>query len=228
MRNELLSGIKGAVPVVMGYIPIGLAFGVLAVQQGLSVWEIFCMSLFVYAGSAQFIAASMISSGATAASIITTTFLVNLRHLLMSASLSPYLKHISSFMQSLISFGITDETYAVGITEARTNTRSARYFLALHITSQVSWILSTVLGGVLGNMIPDPSRLGIDFALSAMFIGLLFMQMKDKKDVLVSICAGVISILIALNMNGSWNIIIATILAATMGVIIEQWTAKSS
>ncbi|MDN5323034.1 MAG: hypothetical protein PWQ67_1488 [Clostridia bacterium] len=226
MENDYIKGVKGATPVVLGYIPIGFAFGVLAVQQGLTIGAIFGMSLFVYAGSAQFIAAAMLSSGATIASIVMTTFLVNLRHLLMSASLSPYLKNISTHLQTLISFGITDETYAVGITQAKTQTCSAKYFIGLHATSQASWIVSTVLGGMLGNLIPDPTRWGIDFALSAMFIGLLLMQMKDKTDLLVAICAGGISLLLAMGLDGNWNIIIATLLAATIGVSVELWSKK--
>lgn len=228
MTNDYRKGVKGAVPIVLGYLPIGFAFGVLAIQQGLTVPDIFLMSLFVYAGSAQFIAAAMLATGADAASIIMTTFLVNLRHLLMSASLSPYLKHIPSPIQALLSYGLTDETYAVGITAVRQETLSARYFAGLHITSQAGWIISTVVGGMMGNLIPDPTRLGIDFALSAMFIGLLLMQIKDKKDILVAACAGGISLLLAMGFQGNWNIIIATVVAATIGVSVELWRKKSS
>lgn len=235
MQNEYIKGMKGAVPIMLGYLPIGFAFGVLATQQGLSIFDIFCMSLFVYAGSAQFIGAAMISSGATVASIIFTTFLVNLRHLLMSASYSPYLKHLKASTQALISYGITDETYAVGISHAEETAShgsevcSPKYFAGLHITSQSVWIISTVLGGFLGNLIPDPARWGIDFALSAMFIGLLLMQMKNRKDLLVSICAGGLSLLLAMGGIGSWNIIIATLVAATIGVSIELlWNKKLS
>ncbi|MGE4284220.1 MAG: AzlC family ABC transporter permease [Clostridia bacterium] len=226
MNNNFLKGIKNASPIVLGYLPIGFAFGVLAVQQGLTIFNIFCMSLFVYAGSAQFIAAAMLASGIGPANIIFTTFLVNLRHLLMSASLSPYLKHISSAVQSLISFGITDETYAITITQAKSEKTSAEYFAGVHITSQASWIISTVLGGILGSLIPDPTRWGIDFALSAMFIGLLLMQIKNHKELLVSVCAGGMSLAIAIGVRGNWNIIIATLLAATIGVIIEIWSQK--
>ncbi len=232
MKKDYIQGVKSALPIILGYIPIGFAFGVLAVQQGLSILEIGCMSILVYAGSAQFIGAAMIASGTTTASIVMTTFLVNLRHLLMSASYSPYLKHIASPIQALIAYGITDETYAVGIvhaeetTHANTKPVSANFFLGLHITSQASWVVSTVLGGVLGNLIPDPARWGIDFALSAMFIGLLLMQIKDKKDILVAVCAGGLSLLLATGTSGHWNIIIAALTAATIGVSIELWTKK--
>jgi len=228
MHKDLMRGIKGAVPVMLGYLPIGFAFGVLAVQQGLGVLDILFMSLFVYAGSAQFIAANLIASGAGAVSIVFTTFLVNLRHLLMSASLSPHVKKFSSPLLALISFGITDESYAVSITQVQKEEVSPWYFAGLHGASHSAWILSTVLGGLLGGLIPDPGRWGVDFALSAMFIGLLIMQLDDRKDLLVSLCSGLFSIIIALNFEGGWNIILASLLAATIGVGVEQWTKKSS
>lgn len=228
MHREYVKGIKDAVPIALGYLPIGFAFGILAVQQGMAVSEIFIMSLIVYAGSAQFIGAAMLASGAAPLSIVSTTLLVNLRHLLMSASLSPYLKHFSSKAQSLIAIGITDETFTVSSNHVRREMVSPKYFAGLHITSQSSWIASTVLGGLLGSLIPDPGRYGINFALSAMFIGLLVVMTKHKKDVLVALCAGGISLVLAMGMDGNWNVILAAILAATIGVVVERWTQKQS
>ena len=92
MKKDILRGLKTAFPIALGYLPLGMAFGILAAQQGLTALDVFFLSFLVYAGSAQFIASAMISSGAASAAIILTTFLVNLRHLLMSASLAPYLK----------------------------------------------------------------------------------------------------------------------------------------
>ena len=228
MKKDYMKGLKAATPIVMGYLPIGFAFGILAVQQGMTISQIFFMSLFVYAGSAQFIAAAMIASGSGIFSIITTTFLVNLRHLLMSASMSTHLKHITSPVLALISYGVTDETFAVSINQIKEEKTSSQYMFGLHITSQSGWVLSTVLGGIIGDAIPDPARWGVDFALNAMFIGLLLMQFKNKKDLLISLCAGVISILIALNVEGNWNIILAAVTAATIGVCLEQWSKKLS
>lgn len=227
MKKEVIKGIKTALPVVLGYIPIGLAFGILASQQGLTILDIFFMSLFVYAGSAQFIASAMIASEAAVVTIIFTTFLVNLRHLLMSASLSQHLKHLSSPIQALIGIGVTDETFAAGLTESSKGEASPYYYMGLHSTSHISWIVSTVLGGVLGNNIPNPEKWGLGFALSAMFIGLLFMQIKNKTDILVGLFAGVISLTLAIYFKDNFNIIIASVLAAAIGVCIEQWKLKS-
>jgi len=227
-QKEFIQSIKKASPIVLGYVPIGLAFGVMAVQQGLTILEIFLMSLLVYAGSAQFIAAGMMAAQASIGGIIATTFLVNLRHLLMSASLSPYLKGLSPLLQSVISFGITDETFAVGITEVKRESWGSSFFLGLHFTSHLSWIISTVLGGVLGNLIPNPDKLGLDYALPAMFIGLLLMQMNNLREVLVALFSGALSIGLLTLLDGNWNIILATIIGATVGVVMEGWKKKSS
>ncbi|MFS8500525.1 MAG: AzlC family ABC transporter permease [Caldicoprobacter sp.] len=226
--SNFVTGIKKSVPVVLGYIPIGMAFGILASQQGLSIFEIFMMSSMVYAGASQFIATAMIASGINAASVIFTVFLVNLRHMLMSASLSPYFRKVPSIIQALISFGLTDETYALDITHLKEHEPSAYFFMGLHTSCYATWVISTVMGGMLGNLIPDPTRWGMDYALSAMFIALLCIQIKDKRDVLVAICSAAFSLLITTMSGGSWNVIISTILAATIGVSADLWNKKLS
>lgn len=221
-------GVKASLPVVMGYIPIGLAFGVLAVQAGLGPWEVFLMSLLVYAGSSQFIAAGMIAGGASPGSIIITTFLVNSRHLLLSASLAPHLKGRPGKTLAAISFGITDETFAVAMAEVVKNSRPPAYFAGLNITSQFFWIASTVMGAVVGNLIPDPGRFGLNFALPAMFIGLLVIQIRGRLGLAIAVLAFAMSLLFKAMLPGNWNIILTAVLAATIGVILEKWLVKST
>ncbi len=228
IRSELKEGIKGALPVVFGYFPIGLAFGVLAVQSGMSTAEVFMMSLLVYAGSSQFIAAGLLAAHASVGTIILTTFLVNSRHMLMTASLVPFLKNISTRLLSLLGFWVTDETFAISISAVVKKQKSHWYFLGLFITSHLAWLSSTVLGAVLGNFIPDPRRFGLDFALPAMFIALLILQVRHKKAVAIIIVSAVLSLGFKLNMAGSWNIILATVISATIGVWAEKWIQKSS
>lgn len=228
LHADVKQGIKAALPVVFGYFPIGMAFGVLAVQSGLTTLEIFLMSLLVYAGSAQFIAAGMLAAQASIGAIILTTFLVNSRHLLMTASLAPYVKHIGARLLSVLGFWITDETFAVSISAVAKEQKSKWYFFGLLWTAHLAWISSTVLGSVAGNFIPNPEKFGLDFALPAMFIALLILQVQHKKLVAVGLVSAAISIAIKLNVPGSWNIILATILSATIGVVIGRWMEKSS
>ncbi|MGI6141548.1 MAG: AzlC family ABC transporter permease [Caldicoprobacterales bacterium] len=222
MKKDVIKGLKTALPIALGYLPLGMAFGILAAQQGLTALDVFFLSLLVYAGSAQFIASAMLASGAAAAAIILTTFLVNLRHLLMSASLAPFLKHISSPVLAWISMGITDETYAAGYPAASAGKASPAFYLGLNGLSHFSWIFSTVFGCLLRSRIPNPEKWGLDFALPAMFIALLFIQLKNKKDILVALAAGVLSAALAFVMRDNFNIIAATVAAAFIGVCIEK------
>ncbi|HQA59487.1 MAG: AzlC family ABC transporter permease [Tepidanaerobacteraceae bacterium] len=219
-KDELVFGIKRALPIVMGYIPVGFALGVMAADAGLSPLQMGLMSLFVYAGSAQFIAIDMLSSGVTAVPIIITTFLVNLRHFLFSASLAPYFRKIKQGFIPLISFFITDESFAVSITDAEQRPLSHFYYFGLYITAYSSWVVSTVIGATLGNLIPDTKALGFDFALPGMFLALLCMQMKNARFVLIALISGFLSIFFIYTIPGNWNVILATIIAAMIGVFL--------
>ncbi|KXG75233.1 Inner membrane protein YgaZ [Fervidicola ferrireducens] len=221
-KRDLVFGIKRAAPIVLGYVPVGFALGVLAANAGLTPLQAGMMSLLVYAGSAQFIAVSMLSAAASYPAIIATTFLVNLRHLLFSASLSPYFKEISRKLIPFISFFITDESFAVSITDLRERNLSYTYLLGLYVTSYLSWVLSTVMGAAFGNLIPDTKALGFDFALPGMFMALLCMQIKDMKAAFAAVLAGTLSVLFLYVLPGSWNVILASIITAMIGVLMEK------
>ncbi|BCV21372.1 AzlC family ABC transporter permease [Moorella sp. Hama-1] len=220
-------GIRAALPIVLGYLPLGFAYGVLAREAGLNLWETVLMSVLLYAGSGQFIVVSLLSSGVALAAIIFTVFLVNLRHLLFSASFVPHLRRFKPGLLALLAAEITDETFAVAISHYAEHEARLPYHFGLHLTAHSSWILASLLGGLAGNLIGDPSRFGFNFALPAMFIILLVMQLKDKKTLLVAGLAAAFSVAIAVAWPGNWNIILATILAATLGVILEPWTGRS-
>jgi len=226
-QKEIERGLKSAFPIVLGYLPLGFVYGVLAREAGLDLFTTVLMSVFVYAGSAQFIAISLLASGAAALSIIFTTFLVNLRHLLMSASLVPYLRRYHPSFLALLSAEITDETFAMAMAHYADHEPSLFYHFTLHLTSHLSWVLASFLGGLTGNLLGDPSRLGFNFALPAMFIILLILQLKNRKTLLVAGIAGALSVGIALLWPGNWNIILAACLAATIGVAVEPWIDRS-
>ena len=116
VQNPILPGVKAAWPICLGYIPIGLAFGVLAQKAGMTWFQISLMSSIVFAGSSQFIAVSMLASGSGALAVIMTTFFVNLRHLLMSSSLATLLHNEHRGKLSVFAYGVTDESFAINYT----------------------------------------------------------------------------------------------------------------
>ncbi|MBC7341367.1 MAG: AzlC family ABC transporter permease [Clostridia bacterium] len=244
--NPWFEGLALAVPVALGYMPLGFAYGVLARNAGLNLTETVAMSIFVYAGSAQYIAVGMIAAGIPPSSIISTVFLVNLRHVLFSASLAPYLRRCPSWFLGVIAGQITDETYAVAFNYYANHQASPKLHLALNIGAHLSWVLSSLVGGLVGSFWSDPSRYGFDFALASMFIALLLMQIRPPSSektkveaspsrnkslqlhlrVVVAVVAFLVSLGIAVAVGGNWNILGGTVVAATLGVILQRWFTK--
>lgn len=223
LNTNCWTGVKSALPIVLGYLPIGFAFGVLAAQAGIGVVPALCMSIFVFAGSAQLIAVGLIGSGAGWISIALTTFVVNLRHLLMSAALAPYLKHLSRWEVSWFGFQMTDETFAVHSSEFSRGRSSRAHIFSLNATAHLGWVGGTLLGVVLGSGVQSGSQWGLDFALPGMFIALLVLQVKGLRHVAVAAAAALFSVILAVSLTARWNVIIATLLAAALGVLMERW-----
>ncbi|MDI3477691.1 MAG: hypothetical protein PWQ59_1216 [Thermoanaerobacterium sp.] len=223
-----MSGIKSSLPIVMGYLPIGFAYGLLGVKSGFSVLQVFALSLFVYAGSAQFIAITLLSSGTNAITLIMTIFIVNLRHFLYSTSLSQYMKRIKRNHIPLLSFFITDETYAVAITDLQNSDNyDERYFYQLFFMSYAAWCTASFIGAISGTFIDGSANVGLDFALPAMYIALLLMQISGYKKIFVSIFSGLLSIGLIYVFPGNTNVIIASLIGAGMGVFLDRWKRNS-
>jgi len=223
--SSIRRGMKAATPVVMGYIPIAIAFGILASQVGLGIAEAAAMSVFVFAGSAQFIAVGMIGAGNSIGAIVVTTFLVNLRHLLMSAALSPHLRGLSHKELAWFGFQLTDETFALHSTRFREGVPDVLESFALNGTAQVSWVLGTIAGVLVGGVVSDVDGLGMDYTLPAMFIALVFIQVHNSTYFTVGVLGGAAAMVFQVTGMGVWSIIAATVLAATAGVVLEQWKA---
>ncbi len=214
-------GFLAAWPVCLGYTAVGLAFGVLARKAGMSSLEIGMMSLLVYAGSSQFIAASMIGSGVGLLPIVLTTFVVNLRHLLMSSALSVHLRGLTPGQTALFAYGVTDESFAVNSARFRDEKWSWQTALVVNHISNMAWVISTVAGSLLGNFVPA-GAFGIDYALTSMFLCLLVFQMRDSLQVLAAVLAGILAVVLSLLLPGNYHVIIASFVAATIALLIRR------
>ena len=214
-------GLSAGWPICLGYLPIGMAFGVLAQKAGLTPLQIGLMSIMVFAGSSQFIAVSMLSGGASVPAIITTTFVVNMRHVLMSSALAVYLRSAHQGLLALYAYGVTDESFAVNLPRFNAGTWSLSRALVVNHAANLTWFISTVAGGIGGRFIPA-GAFGIDYALIAMFICLLIYQIRKLIHLLTAVLAGLIAVVLALAMPGNTYIVIASIVAATAGVIIQR------
>jgi 4-azaleucine resistance transporter AzlC len=220
-KSAYSRGVAAAWPICLGYAPIGLAFGVLAQKAGLTPVEIGLMSVIVFAGSSQFIAVSMLSAGASAAAIVATAFVVNLRHFLMSSALAVYLKNSDRRKLTFFSYGVTDESFAVNLNRFRESDWDLNSALVTNYTANITWIITTVLGGFSGQFIPAHA-LGIDYALVAMFICLIVFQLRGALYIVTAAIAGILAVVLSILIPGNSYIVIASMSAAALGVLVKR------
>lgn len=220
-------GVRACLPVVMGYTALGITFGVVARPAGLSVAEVSLMSLILYAGSSQFVAAGMIVTGASATAIAATVLLVNIRHFLYSAALAPRLRRLPIWKSALVGAELTDETFTIAASRLGDDGRTVRasWLFGLNLTAQATWVTATTVGAIAGSTIPDPRVLGLDFALPAMFAALLVLQVAHRPrwrvPILVALLGASIAVGGTLVMPAGWAIVLAGVVAAGAGAALE-------
>ena len=227
--SRFSDGIRACVPTILGYIGIGFAMGVVGKGVHLSVLEILIMSVVVYAGSAQFIICGLLAIQAPISSIIITVFLVNLRHFLMSLSVAGAFREASLWKNIGIGTLLTDESYGVLTTALQNGQKpTVAWTNGLNLLAYLAWILATVLGALLGGFIPQPEIFGLDFALTAMFLGLFLFQVerplkKRPKPILLVLGSVIVSLYI-----GMWvttpevAVIAATLIGCLVGVVTHH------
>jgi 4-azaleucine resistance transporter AzlC len=222
-RNSFLVGVKDALPIFLGYLPLGLTLGITAKTIGFFFADMFAMSTVVFAGSSQFIGVDMIGKGVAFSTIIATTFFVNFRHFMLSGALAPYFQGEKTLKLIFVGAFITDESFAVCINNVKSDPvrYNTTYLLGVEITAYLSWLFSSCLGLTIGSFIPSYDSLGLDFALSAMFIGLIAAMVKSKTHLVVCLLSGIISLVLLTMGIKNFNVIIASILVSCAAVGVQ-------
>ena len=222
--RKFFTGLRKTFPFMVGLIPFGLAYGIMGAQAGLNLAEIMFMSVVVFAGSAQFMAVEMISQNIGIVFIAFSTLLINLRHILMGLSLSPYLSRLRARWLYILAFGMVDETYAVTIDyyqKGAGDSGNPYFMLGSSAAIYFSWLLTSFIGAILGSSIQDPLAWGLDFAMPATFLSILIPQIKSMRMLLVMLISGVSAVAFLLLIPGKWYIIMATLLAVAAGTTME-------
>jgi 4-azaleucine resistance transporter AzlC len=192
-------------------------WGGLARQAGLSLGEIAAMCLLVTAGASQFVAVPMIAGGASPLAVIATTYVVNMRHYLMAATLAPAFRGFPRRWLALIAHGVNDESFA--LTTARRNPPDPWFFIGSVVAMYGSFIAGALLGALLGGLVRDPGRYGLDFAFPAVFLALVAVQLRRRGDWGVATGAAVLALGIAWRIPGNWHIVIAGLCASGIGAL---------
>lgn len=226
-RSEFWGGVKAELPILLGVVPFGLIYGVLAIGAQIPVEVALFMSSIVFAGSSQFVGTQLIGAGSPVAIIVVTTFIVNLRHALYSASLAPYVKHLPRRWKWLLAYLLTDEAYAVTITNYHENTDPSHkhwFFLGAGLTLWSSWQLSTAIGVFLGARVPD--NWSLDFTLALTFIALVIPRLKDRPSLAAAISAGVIAV-VANGLPYKLGLMLAALIGVAVGLITESQARRT-
>ena len=221
ITSSVVKGVRQAFPIVLGYVPIGVAYGLLAQRAGLSLWSTLGLSLFVCAGASQFMAVSMLLRGVEAAVIIGTTFIVNFRHVLMSASLAPSLGSWKTWQRLLLGGTLTDESFVMHSLNFSRDDLDPISAVTLNSAAYIVWAATGVAGHSLGVMIANPEAWGLDFALPAMFVGLLVSACANKPAVAAAVVGGTVSVGLHLVNAGSWAAFFGALAGATAGVLYQ-------
>jgi 4-azaleucine resistance transporter AzlC len=221
-KKYFWDGVKAEIPLLVGVFPFGMIYGALAMNAGLSASASQMMSSIVFAGSAQFVTTQLVSETAPSFVIILTIAVVNLRHMLYSASLAPYLKHLSTKWKALLSYLLTDEAYAPSIIQYEKEgikPHSHWFLFGAGLALWTNWQISTVLGIFLGTRIPD--NLQLDFALPLTFIAMVVPVLKKMPMIAAAFSAG-ITALLAYNLPFKLGLILAALVGIIVGTLLEK------
>jgi len=217
---DIKEGVISASPLIFGFFPVAMAFGLISKTADVSFVDTCLFSLLVFAGASQFMAIDMLKTGMATGNIILATFLLNLRHLMMSASLSLRLKEIKKPWLVFIAFGITDETFS--LISLSNRKPSVSYLLSLHGVAYLSWASGTITGYLAGTVLPLTVQNSLGIGLYSMFMALLAPEIKKSLPVLfLSISSGILygAFSYFKILSSSWSLIAASILAAGIGAL---------
>ena len=199
-----------------------MTFGVVARQSGLQPLEIVAMSLLVFAGASQFAMLRLFSESAPTLIVIASVLFINLRHALMAASLRSQLQGLPFFGRLLAAFFLTDEAFAMATGHFRRGGRSLAYYFAFAISLYVLWNIATVGGILIGDAIGDPRRYGIDFAITATFLGIVVLAIRRRSDIVIAVVAALIAGGLALAGASTVAVITAGALAPLIAVFVRR------
>ena len=219
-------GLALGFPIFLGYMPVGMAFGILARTMGFSVFAAVVCSATALAGAGQFIALSFLAAGAGPVGVLIATTVVNLRYVLFASTLSTYLRDTPTTTHAILAYSLTDETFAINVADHRQGLATPASMAGVGVVAWTGWVLGTLIGAVGAGWIGDPSRFGVGFAMAAMFTALFLALAEDRRHVVTGVVAGAIVLglpllgAVGLRLEPSWYLVIAAMLAASIGAVV--------
>lgn len=227
-KKVFINAVKAIMPLCIGDFPFSFIVGALSITMGMSVWQSTTWSCIVIAGSAQMVALNMLKTGANLGIIILTTFIVNLRHILYSASVSSHVKTAPLWKKMFLSYALTDEVFAVTIKELGDNKANKYfYYFTVMLTFWFFWVLANFMGAVVGAAVPHIEKYGLDFAMIAAFISIVIPQIKSQACTVAAVVATMSGVLLVI-LPYSLGILIASLLGVIAGLCVDLAEEKKN
>lgn len=205
-------------PVAVSVFAYGMVYGLLARETDLTMLESVLSSGLIFAGSAQFVALDMWTHPLPVAALILTVFVVNLRHVLMSASLAPWMKGLPSRATLPLLFLLADESWAMTYGAVKRDKADVGFLLGSGLLIWITWVSATVTGRLLGSAIPDPQAFGLDFAFTAVFLSLLTGLWRGRGDIPPWLVATATALLVNHFVPGKWYIVVGGLAGSLTGL----------
>lgn len=219
-RRQLWRGFKTGLPVCVGILPVGLSFGLLAMEAGLEVWQAVLMSMLVVAGASQILAVGMLMQAAAAPTIVLATFLLNLRHLVMSSSVMARLRELPLLRRLLLSYVICDESFAIFSLSPEQPAEDS-FLLGVQCSLFSVWTLSTLAGALANAVLPAIVAKSFGVAIYAVFLALLAPKVRESKGVLlVVLITMAINTLLCQLISPGVAVVLSMLLGAGIGLLI--------
>jgi predicted branched-subunit amino acid permease len=220
-RGEFLAGVKALLPILLGVIPFGMISGIAVTQTHIPPVSGFIMSLLIFSGAALIVALQLIASGAPAFVVFFSALLVNLRFMIYSASLAPFLQRLSAGWKSLLAYLLSDQAYAASIShlgESSAPHIAWLHFLGSGVTMWLAWQISVAVGMLLGARLP--ASWSLEFTIPLTFLALAVPAIKDRFTAAAALVAAVASVL----ANGApfkLGLVIAALIGIFAGMLLE-------
>lgn len=227
--KDFVTGMASALFFIIEFLPLGVLFGAMALDSGLSPTATIAMSALVFAGASQFLALTLLNTGATAAAIVFGTFIINLRHVLMSSYVAGAITRSSFLHRILTGALLTDEGFALASQRiaASTGKISSWYVLGVNFSLYLQWQFSTMVGIFLGNVFPGMKDFGIEAVLYALFLAIVVLSISKGTDILIALLAAGTAVILTLWGYSSSAVLVASLTSSLIGLGVYMWAKKS-
>jgi len=221
-RAGTVDGARAVAPLLIGVIPFGLVFGIVAAGSAVGPWLGGSTSVIIFAGAAQLATLQLIDAGIAGAVVIATALVINSRHLMYSAALAPHFREFPAIVRFTLPYVLTDQAFAVSIVrygDVNDPVYKQWYFTGAALTLWITWQISTVVGIVLGAQVP--ASWSLDFAIPLVFLVLLVPSIKSRPDLIAAVVGGGVAVAAAGAPYGL-GLMIGAVSGVVAGVIAQR------